>query len=317
MRLSRIVRETPTVSSLYFDSTDGTPLPAARAGQYLTLRLAVGDSAPAVRSYSLSSAPGSGYRISVKHEAHGRGSGFIHGRLHPGDLVEVASPRGTFVLEESTRPVVLVSAGIGATPVLAMLHQLAAARDARPVWWIHVARDRARHIFADEAHALLDQLPDAHEHIYYTAADAGPASGERRPTPGRPTAASLAALGLPTDADAYLCGPTAFMDDIAGHLREHGLRAERIHTEQFSSLSAVNPGVRPSSVSTQISTSSAAMVSAAGSCAPRATASAVTAAAEALWTASVVSDRQGDQVTAGARLEAALGLLQGRDGLAL
>ncbi|MFI5972438.1 MOSC domain-containing protein [Streptomyces sp. NPDC051452] len=243
MRLSRIVRETPTVSSLYFDSTDGTPLPVARAGQYLTLRLAVGDSAPAVRSYSLSSAPGSGYRISVKHEAHGRVSGFIHGRLHPGDLVEVASPRGTFVLEESTRPVVLVSAGIGATPVLAMLHQLAAARDPRPVWWIHVARDRARHIFADEAHALLDRLPDAHEHIYYTAADAGPASGERRPTRGRPTAASLAALGLPTDADAYLCGPTAFMDDIAGHLREHGLPAERIHTEQFSSLSAVNPGV--------------------------------------------------------------------------
>ncbi|MFI9810097.1 MOSC domain-containing protein [Streptomyces sp. NPDC052301] len=247
MRIARIVRETPTVSSIYLNTTDGTPLPEARPGQYLSVRLAIGDAAPTVRSYSLSSAPSADtYRISVKNEPHGKVSSYIHAALHPGDLVEIAAPRGTFVLEAGTRPIVLVSAGIGATPVLAMLHRLAAARDPRPLWWIHTAHDRVHHAFADETHTLLAQLPHAHEYVYYTAA-AAPHSQFDEPhiTQGRPTARSLAAMGLPTDADAYVCGPTAFMDDIGGYLREHGLRPERIRTEEFSALPAINPGVTP------------------------------------------------------------------------
>lgn len=244
MRVARIVSETPTVSSIYLDTTDGTPLPEARPGQYLSIRLAVGGAAPAVRSYSLSSAPGAGtYRISVKHEPHGQVSSYLHTSLHPGDLVDIASPRGAFVLEEGTDPVVLISAGIGATPVLAMLHQLAATQDPRPVWWIHTAHDRAHHAFADETHTLLTQLPNAHEHVYYTAEARRP--DEPHITQGRPTAASLAAMGIPVDADAYLCGPPAFMDDLGGFLRDHGLRPERIHREQFSALPAINPGVTP------------------------------------------------------------------------
>ncbi|MFF3872259.1 MOSC domain-containing protein [Streptomyces sp. NPDC001978] len=244
LRVARIVPETPTVSSVYLDTTDDTSLPEARPGQYLSIRLAVGDAAPTVRSYSLSSAPGAGtYRISVKCEPHGQVSGYIHTGLRPGDLVDIASPRGTFVLEAGSAPVVLVSAGIGATPVMAMLHQLAAARDPRPVWWIHTAHDRTHHPFADEAHALLAQLPDAHEHIYYTAE--APRPDEPHVTQGRPTASSLAALGIPADADAYLCGPPAFMDGLTGMLREHGLDPARIHTEQFGALSAINPGVTP------------------------------------------------------------------------
>ncbi|MFI1769090.1 MOSC domain-containing protein [Streptomyces sp. NPDC020800] len=245
MRIARVVPETSTVSSIYLTATDDAPLPEARPGQYLSVRLSVGDAGPAVRSYSLSGAPAADtYRISVKRESRGRVSAYLHDALRPGDLVDVASPRGTFVLEGGTRPVVLVSAGIGATPVLAMLHRLAASRDPRPVWWIHVARDRARHAFADEAHALLARLPDAHEHIHYTAEDA-PQADEFTVTRGRPTAATLAAMGIPADADAYLCGPPAFMDDLGAGLRERGLSPERIHTEQFSALPAVNPGVTP------------------------------------------------------------------------
>ncbi|MEU6317879.1 MOSC and FAD-binding oxidoreductase domain-containing protein [Streptomyces sp. NPDC047009] len=244
LRVARIARETPTISSIYLDSADDTPLPEARAGQYLSIRLATGEGSPAVRSYSLSSAPEAGtYRISVKHEPHGLVSHYLHTSLHPGDLVEIASPRGSFVLGGGAGPVVLISAGIGVTPVLAMLQQLAAARDPRPVWWIHTAHDRAHHAFAAEAHALLAQLPDAHEHIYYTAEAPGP--DEPHVTQGRPTAASLAAMGFPSDADAYLCGPSAFMNDIGGYLRDHGLRPERIHTEQFSALPAINPGITP------------------------------------------------------------------------
>ncbi|MBV1949381.1 MOSC and FAD-binding oxidoreductase domain-containing protein [Streptomyces sp. BV129] len=244
MRVARIVRETPDVSSVYLRTTDGTSLPEAVPGQYLSLRLPVDEAAPAVRTYSLSSVPADGaYRISVKHEPHGKVSGYIHSRLRPGDLLGVASPRGTFVLEEGTRPIALVSAGIGATPVLAMLHHLAAGGDPRPVWWIHTAHDRAHHVFADEAHTLLEQLPTAHEHIYYTS---------KIPPPempyvvqGRPTASSLAALGIPADADAYLCGPPAFMEDVADVLRDRGLSTEKIHREQFSALPAINPGITP------------------------------------------------------------------------
>ncbi|MET8724455.1 MOSC and FAD-binding oxidoreductase domain-containing protein [Streptomyces misionensis] len=245
MRVARIVPETPAVASIYLSTTDGTALPEARPGQYLSVRLAVDDAAPAVRSYSLSSTPAADtYRISVKHEPHGRVSSYIHATLHPGDLVDIAAPRGAFMLEAGTRPIALISAGIGATPVLAMLHQLAAARDPRPVWWIHVAHDRAHHAFADEAHALLTQLPQAHEHVYYTA-EATPHPDEPYVTHGRPTAPSLTAMGIPTDADAYLCGPPAFMDGIGSFLRDHGLAPERIHTEQFSALPAINPGVTP------------------------------------------------------------------------
>ncbi|MFF3617046.1 MOSC domain-containing protein [Streptomyces sp. NPDC002580] len=245
LRVDRILPETPTISSVHLGSTDGTPLPEAEPGQYLSIRLAVGGAAPTVRSYSLSSAPGAdAYRISVKREPHGTVSGYIHGTLRPGDLVDTAAPRGTFVLQDGTAPVVLVSAGIGATPVLAMLHRLAAARDPRALWWIHVARERAQHPFAEEAHALLARVPDAHEDIFYTAAGGTTAeTGGARVHEGHPTAASLVAMGVPTDADAYLCGPSAFMDGFGGLLRDHGLRPERIHTEQFSALPAVNPGV--------------------------------------------------------------------------
>ncbi|MEU9383945.1 MOSC and FAD-binding oxidoreductase domain-containing protein [Streptomyces sp. NPDC048279] len=245
LRVAGIVRESADISSVRLDTPDGTPLPQARPGQFLSVRLTAGEAAHEVRSYSLSSAhPASatgGYRISVKHEPHGRVSGYIHTGLRAGDLVDVAAPRGTFVLAEGTGPVVLASAGIGATPVLAMLHRLAATRDPRPLWWLHTAHDRAHHAFAAETRTLLDRLPDAHEHIYYTAES--PRPGEHHVSRGRPTAASLAALGVPSDADAYLCGPTAFMDDLGNMLRDHGLRPERIHTERFSALAALNPGV--------------------------------------------------------------------------
>ncbi|MEU8589199.1 MOSC and FAD-binding oxidoreductase domain-containing protein [Streptomyces sp. NPDC048664] len=245
LRVTRIVPETDAVTSLHLGTTDGSALPEALPGQYLSLRIPDGDTGSTVRSYSLSSGPGTdAYRISVKREPEGRVSGYLHTRLRPGDLVETASPRGGFVLEPGTHPVVLASAGIGATPVLAMLHHLAATGDPRPVWWVHVARDRAHHVFAQEAHALLARLPVAHEHIHYTA----PGEADRPPRDprfhqGRPTAAAPARMGVPTDADAYLCGPTGFMEAFGGRLKDHGLSPDRIRTEAFGALPAINPGV--------------------------------------------------------------------------
>lgn len=245
LRVAGIVPETATVSSIYLEPLDGPPLPAARPGQYLGLRIAGGPTPALVRSYSLSSAPGAdAYRISVKREPHGAASTYLHTRLRQGAVLEATSPRGDFVLTEGTAPVLLISAGIGTTPVLAMLYALAAAHSRRPVRWVHTAHDREHHAFADEAHRLLAALPDAREYLFYTT-PAGPSDPDRPPPPfhGRLTAEALTALDLPADAEAYLCGPDAFMTDMRTALERLGVGPDRIHSELFGALAPINPGV--------------------------------------------------------------------------
>ena len=153
LRVAQVVPESTTVTSIYLAAADGASLPAARAGQYLTLRISgAGQPAP-VRSYSLSSAPGAGtYRISVKHEPHGAASTYLNSSLRPGAILDTAAPRGEFVLDDSPGPVLLISAGIGGTPVLSMLHELAAARSTRDIWWIHAARRPGRIRWPPSAH---------------------------------------------------------------------------------------------------------------------------------------------------------------------
>jgi len=240
LRVVDLVTESAAVTSVYLTAENGAALAKPKAGQYLTLRAAGAGDPPPIRNYSLSSNPDADtYRISVKHEAHGIVSGYVHTKLRPGSIVDVAAPRGEFVLTDDTNPVLLISAGIGATPVLAMLHQLAAAKSTRDVWWIHAARDANRHAFAAEAHGLLQSLRHAHERIFYTAADAD-APRASNVASGRPT---LAGLGLPADASAYICGPTPFMNDMRDALAEIGIAPDRLHTELFGALPAINPGV--------------------------------------------------------------------------
>jgi MOSC domain-containing protein YiiM/ferredoxin len=134
LRVSTVVPESATVSSICLTAPDESPLPAAQAGQYLTLRVTGAGQPPPVRSYSLSSTPGAGaYRIGVKREPRGAASRYLNDTLRPGATLDVAAPRGDFTLSAGTGPVLLISAGIGVTPVLAMLHQLAAARSMREV----------------------------------------------------------------------------------------------------------------------------------------------------------------------------------------
>ncbi|HEX3593082.1 MAG TPA: MOSC and FAD-binding oxidoreductase domain-containing protein [Pseudonocardiaceae bacterium] len=242
LRVTRVTRESDTVSSIWLAATDGD-LPAALPGQYLTLRVAgAGDPAP-VRSYSLSSPPGAGYyRISVKREPHGVVSDYLHRQLRPDAVLDVAAPRGEFVLTHDDSPVLLVSAGIGVTPMMAMLHQLAAGHSTRDVWWIHGARNPAEHALAGEAHDLLGKLPHVHEHVFYSAAtDAELAAAHA--TPGRISAEALRKLDVPTTATAYLCGPSAFMDATRDALTELGVAPSSVHTELFAALAAINPGV--------------------------------------------------------------------------
>ena len=243
LQVTKVVRETPTVTSIYLADPNGSTLPPAQAGQYLTIRITgAGHPAP-VRSYSLSSPPGAGsYRISVKREPHGIASTYLNSQLAAGATVEVAAARGEFVLDTATTPVMLVSAGIGVTPVLAMLHQLAAERSERDTWWIHGARRPREDALAGEAHALLAGLPKAHEHIFYSGASPDE-SRRAHAASGRLSKDKLSQLAIPAEASAYLCGPSGFMADIQGALVALGVDSSRIYTELFGALPSINPGL--------------------------------------------------------------------------
>jgi ferredoxin-NADP reductase/MOSC domain-containing protein YiiM len=231
LRVTETRIESPTVLSLELESADGEPLPSPRPGQYLTLRVPAGDPAP-LRSYSLSSGGArTRYRISVKREEHGLVSSWIHANVRTGTVMEVAAPRGDFYLGDDTEPVVFVSAGIGITPVLAMLHALAAQSSERHIWWLHIIRDAHSLAFGAEVGELLASLPHARHRVFYTAET------------GRPDASAIAALGLPSDAIAYLCGPEVFMTDMRSALAQAGIGESRIHTELFGALPPINPGI--------------------------------------------------------------------------
>ncbi len=245
LTVEAITRESGSVISVRLEDPTGAPLPAARPGQYVTLRVRPGKGQRAVlRNYSLSGPPGAGYyRVTVKREHGGVASGYLHTHLAVGDQLEVAAPRGTFILDQTHAPVLLLSAGIGATPVLAMLQALALARSDREVWWLHGARDGAEHLFAAEARGLLASLPNARAHVYYSRPGPDDLEGRDFDSSGRLTASSLAQLKPPSDAEAYICGPTGFMAEISAGLAALGFDAFRIHTEPFGPAAGETPGI--------------------------------------------------------------------------
>ena len=243
LRVTKIVPESDDVSSIYLADPDGTALPTAHPGQYLTLRVSGAADPPPVRSYSLSWTAGAGtYRISVKRESHGTVSSYLNRSLQPGAVLEVAAPRGDFVLADGTGPVLLISAGIGVTPVLAMLYQLAKQQSEREIWWLYGARGPREHPFATEAHALLASLPHTREHVFYSAAT--PAERDRvHAADGHLTREALAGLAVPADGTAYICGPSSFMADMQQALTTLGADPAALHTELFGALPSINPGV--------------------------------------------------------------------------
>jgi ferredoxin-NADP reductase/MOSC domain-containing protein YiiM/ferredoxin len=245
LTVTAIERESDSVISIRLEDPDGAPLPPARPGQYLTLRLRPEKEQMSVlRNYSLSGPPGADYyRITVKRERKGSASGYLHTRIAVGDQLDIAAARGTFILNKTDPPVLLISAGIGATPVLAMLHTLAKEHSDRQIWWLHGARSRRDDSFAAEARDLLATLPNIRTRIYYSRPDQNDRQGRDFDTAGRLTGSLLAELEPPRDAEAYLCGPTPFMDEISASLTAIGLNASRIHTEPFGPAPGLTPGI--------------------------------------------------------------------------
>ena len=245
MRVAHIHRESASVISFTLTPADGQPLPAAQPGQFVVLRLQVDPHQPPIlRSYSLSDLPGADrFRISVKSEANGIGSSFLCNHAREGDVLDVSAPRGAFTLRAGEGPVVLLSAGVGATPVLSMLHALAGERSQRQVWWIYGARNRAEHPFAQESRALLTQLPRGRGYVVYSR----PAPSDQLEVDfnasGHVDAALLEKLGVPRKSDFYLCGPAAFLQTMKEGLTSWSVPPENVHMEIFGVLGGITPGI--------------------------------------------------------------------------
>jgi ferredoxin-NADP reductase/MOSC domain-containing protein YiiM len=245
MRVANIHKESDSVTSFILRPIDGQPLPGFQAGQFVVLRLHLdSDNPPVLRSYSLSDLPGADhFRISVKSELNGIGSSFLCNRTREGDVLDVSAPRGSFSLRPSQSPVVLLSAGVGATPVMSMLHTLAAERSQREIWWIYGARNRLDHPFREESRSLLKQLSRGRGYIVYSRPGAIDQVGADFDAPGHIDTTLLERIGVPQGSDFYLCGPTSFLENMRDGLRNWGVLAGKVHTEIFGSLDPNTPGM--------------------------------------------------------------------------
>jgi MOSC domain-containing protein YiiM/ferredoxin-NADP reductase len=249
LKVARVDRESASVVSFSFEDAGGSPLPPALPGQFLVLKLRPQTSGPPIlRNYSMSGKPGaSAYRVSVKEEQNGAGSMFLHHRVAVGDTVEVSAPRGSFTLRPGTGPVVLVSAGIGATPVLAMLHALASVSNPpgspREVWWFYGARNRADHPFAEESRELLRLVTGSRSFVAYSRPGTEDKLGVDYDVPGHLNAGVMKQVGVPFEADFYLCGPVSFTRELTAGLKDCGVSNGRIYSETFGPEQPIMPGI--------------------------------------------------------------------------
>jgi ferredoxin-NADP reductase/MOSC domain-containing protein YiiM len=245
LAVTAIDHDSVDVISLRLQSRDKQPLPTALPGQYVVLRLQPTPGGPPLfRSYSLSGPLSTErYRISVKVEPKGAAGNYLKDHVHVGDALDVSAPRGSFVLQSGDGPVVLLSAGIGATPVLAMLHSLAAERSTRQVLWMQSDRDGQHHPFASEIRDLMRSLTHGRSHVCFSRPSSDDKPGETFDAAGHLSRSIFDDVGLPRDADVYLCGPSRFMADMKDALGAMGMAAERIHVELFNGSESITPGV--------------------------------------------------------------------------
>ena len=238
--LRRRLQESPDTVSFVLGTVDGSPLPESRPGQYISVQVALPDGARQIRQYSLTYAPeASEWGISVKAVAARRSddgttlpagevSNFLHQELFEGDEITVSAPFGELVLEDSEAPLVLISAGIGITPIIGILHYLAGTGSKREVLVLHADRSPARHAHRQELKELVAALPAATLQRWYEDLGVRPTRDALRA--GR---VDLGLVEIPAAAQVYLCGPLPFMESVRRTLVEQDVAEADIHYEVF------------------------------------------------------------------------------------
>ncbi|GAB1579503.1 NO-inducible flavohemoprotein [Bordetella petrii] len=241
-RVERKVPESAEITSFYLAPADGGPVPEYLPGQYISLRVYVpelGMMQP--RQYSLSDAPGQGrLRISVKREGGAGGapagsvSNVLHGCVNEGDVLDVAPPQGDFVLQTSRpAPVVLLSGGVGLTPMVSMLNHLVSRDDGRQIRFVHACRDGSVHAMKQHINDTAAARPNVRKIVYYETVGAGDEPGRDYDYVGRIDLQAIRDVAVLPDADYYLCGPLPFMSAQCEALARLGVAPERIHAEVF------------------------------------------------------------------------------------
>lgn len=240
-RLKEKKEQSALIASFEFEPVDGQPVAGFKAGQYLAVYLSaeqLNSDSPEnqeIRQYSLTQAPnGKTYRIAVKREALGAVSTYLHQQLKVGDTLYLSPPHGDFYLDVTAQtPVALISGGVGQTPMLAMLHQLATDKHQAAIQWIHAAENKSVHAFADEVKARQTVLPQLQTQVWYRDPEEGCLPGEDYQYRGaidlQAIKTGLTAAGM----HIYLCGPVGFMQCAADQLLALGIDAANIHYECF------------------------------------------------------------------------------------
>lgn len=239
--VERKVQETENVTSFYLKPADKGTVSAYKPGQFVSVRVylpELGIMQPRQYSLSRASLQNDGLRISVKRidaacdKPAGLVSNHLHARVNVGDVIDVSAPTGEFYLKEGNNPVVLVSAGIGITPILSMLQDIAAKTPQRPVKVLHVTRTTDEFALKNEVREAMAKLEKGECAVYLTRA-----TETKEMCPcfklGRPDASAVATLAPAADSDVYICGPVSFMDDMREAFVAAGVPAANVHSEAF------------------------------------------------------------------------------------
>lgn len=280
-RVDRVVQENDAIRSFYLQPHDGKALPDFHPGQHLTFRLKVpGQSKPVVRCYSLSaradlqsavnlaqpistdlsSQPAtSDYRVTIKQlaapsdlpeMAGGLGSGYFHGEVAVGDILDVKAPAGNFYLDITEKtPIVLIAGGVGLTPSLSILHTLNSLGSEREIWLFNANTSPQTAFMTEELGGLKQSLASFQVFNFYTQTENRPLFANEYS--GRLSCDDLQRLGAPYHADYYVCGPAGMMKSIVGGLRELGIDEQRIHFESFGPASLANSSSKAAETSAE------------------------------------------------------------------
>ncbi len=268
--VERKVPESETITSFYLKPQDGEPLPPYMPGQFLTFRLnAPEHPTPVMRTYTLSDSPNHRdyYRVSIKRLPApadppglppGLSSNYFHDRVQPGTRLCVKAPRGKFYLDPSdTTPVVLLSGGVGLTPMISMLNAIVESGSQRPVWFVHGTRDGRDHAMAAHIRRMAMENANVHVHVSYSQPRPEDREGGGYDNRGYVNIDLLKQVLPPAAYDVYLCGPPPFMKSLYNDLLKWGVAETRIHYEFFGPVSALKEGAEAASKRVAVSKSQA------------------------------------------------------------